>query len=200
MKLWVAHVPEMPGTFSLPQRVSHPDMHHGTFVTHVPWCMPGLLTIGFLWSRWRGKGFRHPRCTRNQQHYLYGKRPMLYLSIHVVISQVLYLQLSAGALQHVNPTCPQTYVTPLGTVILQPAFAEPTLQSPVLSSRGLPFMCSNLQRPVLTGLKKLQETKRCHQTKVRNFLKFKAFHFFISYIALVPIHLYGAVKTFKTII
>ena len=26
---------------------SYPDMHHGTCVTHVPWCMPGSLTSGF---------------------------------------------------------------------------------------------------------------------------------------------------------
>ena len=47
----------MAGTFSPPQRVSDPDMHHGTCVTHVPWCMPGSLTSGFLWSRCRGKTF-----------------------------------------------------------------------------------------------------------------------------------------------
>ena len=29
-------------------------MHHGTCATHVPWCMPGSLTSGFVWSRWRG--------------------------------------------------------------------------------------------------------------------------------------------------
>ena len=29
--------------------------HHGTCVTHVPWCMPGSLTCGFLWSRRRVK-------------------------------------------------------------------------------------------------------------------------------------------------
>ena len=34
----------MPGTFSLPPRVSDPDMHHG-----MPWCMPGSLTSSFLW-------------------------------------------------------------------------------------------------------------------------------------------------------
>ena len=27
-------------------RVSDPGMHHGTCVTHVPWCMSGLLTRG----------------------------------------------------------------------------------------------------------------------------------------------------------
>ena len=52
-----AHAPGIPGTFSLPPRVNDPDMHHGTCVTHVPWCMPGSLTSGFLWRRWRGKTF-----------------------------------------------------------------------------------------------------------------------------------------------
>ena len=52
-----AHAPGMPGTFSPQARVSDPDMHHGTCVTHVPWCMPGSLTSGFLWSRRRGKTF-----------------------------------------------------------------------------------------------------------------------------------------------
>ena len=53
VKLWVAHAPGIPGTFSPPPRVNNPDMHHGTCVTHVPWCMPGSLTSGFLWSWWR---------------------------------------------------------------------------------------------------------------------------------------------------
>ena len=55
VKWRVAHATGMPGTFSLATRVSDSDMHHGTCVTHVPWCMPGSLTSGFLWSRWRGK-------------------------------------------------------------------------------------------------------------------------------------------------
>ena len=33
-----------------PPRFSDPDMHQGTCVTHVPWCMLGSLTSGFLWS------------------------------------------------------------------------------------------------------------------------------------------------------
>ena len=53
--LWVAHAPGMPGTFSPPPRVSDPDMHHGTSVTHVPRWMPRSLTSGFLWSRRRRK-------------------------------------------------------------------------------------------------------------------------------------------------
>ena len=52
-----AYAPGMPGTFSSPPRVSDPDMHHGTCVTHVPWCMPGSLTNGFFWSQRRGKTF-----------------------------------------------------------------------------------------------------------------------------------------------
>ena len=51
--MWVAHAPGMPGTFSPPPRVSDPDMHHGTCVTHVPWCIPGSLTSDYRWSRWR---------------------------------------------------------------------------------------------------------------------------------------------------
>ena len=55
--LRVAHAPGMPGKFSPPPRFSDPDMHHGTCVTHVPWCMSGSLTSSFLWSRPRGKTF-----------------------------------------------------------------------------------------------------------------------------------------------
>ena len=73
VKLWVTHAP---GTFSPPPRVSDPDMHHGTCVTHVPWCMPGSLTSGFLWSRWRGKRSQHSRRMRNPQFYVSGKRLM----------------------------------------------------------------------------------------------------------------------------
>ena len=36
VKLRFAQAPGMPGTFSPPLRVSYPDMHHGTCVTHVP--------------------------------------------------------------------------------------------------------------------------------------------------------------------
>ena len=75
-KLLIAHAPEMPGTFSLPPRISDPDMHHGTCVTHVPWCIPGSLTCGFIWSRCRGKRSRHSQRMRNPQFYVFGKRPM----------------------------------------------------------------------------------------------------------------------------
>ena len=42
------------GSVSPTPRVSDLDMHHGTCVTHVPWCIPGSPTSGFLWSPWRG--------------------------------------------------------------------------------------------------------------------------------------------------
>ena len=62
--------------------VSDPDMHRGTCVTHVPWCMPGSVTSSFLWSRWRGKRSRHSRRMRNSQFYVSGKRPIaMYLHI-----------------------------------------------------------------------------------------------------------------------
>ena len=74
VRLWVEHSPGMPGT--LFPRVSHRDMHHGTCVTHVPWCIPGSLTSGFLWSQWREKRSRHSRRMRNPQFYASGKRPI----------------------------------------------------------------------------------------------------------------------------
>ena len=46
---------------------------------HAPrnrWCMPGSITSGFLWSRWRGIRSQHSRCMRNPQFYISGKRPM----------------------------------------------------------------------------------------------------------------------------
>ena len=76
VKLRVVHAPGMPGTFSSPPLASDPDMHYRTCVTHVPWCMPGSLTSGFLWSRWRGKRSRYSRCMSNRQFYVTGKRPM----------------------------------------------------------------------------------------------------------------------------
>ena len=76
VKLRVAHAPGMPGTFFPPPRVSDPDMHHGTCMTHVPWCMPGSLIDGFFWSRWRGKRSLHSQRMRNPQFYVFGKGPM----------------------------------------------------------------------------------------------------------------------------
>ena len=73
--LQVAHAPGIPGTFSLPPRFGDPVMHHSTCVTHLPWWMPGSLTSGFLWSRW--KRSRHSRLTRTPQFYVSDMRPMV---------------------------------------------------------------------------------------------------------------------------
>ena len=84
VKLRVTHAPGMPGTFSPQPRSSDPDMHPGTCVTHVPWCMSGSLTRGLLWSRWRGKCSRHSRRMHNTQFYVSGKRPMKVLSFATI--------------------------------------------------------------------------------------------------------------------
>ena len=76
VKLWIAHAPGMPGTFSPPPRVSDPGMHHGTCVTHVPWCIPGSLASDFLWNRWRGKRSRHSRRMHHPQFHVSDKRSM----------------------------------------------------------------------------------------------------------------------------
>ena len=76
VKTRVAHAPVMSGTFFPTQQVIDPDMHHGTRVTHVPWCMPGSITSGFLWSRCRGKHSRHFRRMRNPHFSLSDKRPI----------------------------------------------------------------------------------------------------------------------------
>ena len=51
-------------------------MHHGTCVTHVPWCMPGLLTSGFLWIQRRGKRSRHSRRMLNPQFTYLVRGPL----------------------------------------------------------------------------------------------------------------------------
>ena len=90
VKLRVAHAPGMPGTFSPPPRFSDPDMHHGTCVTHVPWCMPGSLTDVFLWSQWRGKRSRRSRRMRKRQFYVSGKRPIGPIQTAVCQSERLW--------------------------------------------------------------------------------------------------------------
>ena len=68
-------VAQAPGTFPLPLHrtplSSDPGIHHGMFVTHVPWCMSGSLTRGG-----GGKRILHSRRMRNPQFCASGKRPM----------------------------------------------------------------------------------------------------------------------------
>ena len=86
VKLRVVHAQGMPETFSPPLQISYPDMHHRTCITHVPWCMPGSLKSGFLWSWWRGKRSRHSRRMRNPKFYVSGKRPMAF---HLLVTESL---------------------------------------------------------------------------------------------------------------
>ena len=81
--------PRMSGTFSPPLRVSDPPllvsdpgMHHGTCITHVPWCMSGSLTSSFVWRRLRGKRSRYSLHMRNPPFYVSGKRPIICYNAH----------------------------------------------------------------------------------------------------------------------
>ena len=87
VKLRVAHSPGISGTFSPPPLVTDPETHQGTCVTHVPWCMPGSLTSGFLWSQWWGKRSRHSRRMHNPQFYVSGKRPMITSLTRVICTR-----------------------------------------------------------------------------------------------------------------
>ena len=79
----------MPGTFSPPPRVCDPGIHHGTYVTHMPWCMLGSLTSSFLWSRWWEKRSRHSRRMRKPQFYVSGKTPIVWKQVRVGTPQPL---------------------------------------------------------------------------------------------------------------
>ena len=68
----VVHALGMPRTFSPPPRISDPDMHLGTCVTHVPWCMSVSLTSGFPWKSENVSGIPGA-CTT---HNFGGKRPI----------------------------------------------------------------------------------------------------------------------------
>ena len=85
VKLRVVHALGMLGTFSPPPWISDLGMHHGTCVTHVPWCMPGSLTNGFLWSQWRGNvpGIPGACASRNSTYLVRG--PLLWMGYDKVI-------------------------------------------------------------------------------------------------------------------
>ena len=56
-------------------------MHQGTCVTRVPWCIPGSLTSGFLWSRWRGKRYLYSRRMRSPQFFVSVNRPKQWFAV-----------------------------------------------------------------------------------------------------------------------
>ena len=70
-KITGAHAPGLLGSFSPPPQVSDPDIHHGTYVTHVSWCKPGSLTSSFFWSRRRGKKIPGIPCACATRSFMY---------------------------------------------------------------------------------------------------------------------------------
>ena len=111
-KLRVAHAPGMSGTFSPPPRVSDPHIHHGTCMTHVPWCRSGSLTSGFLLKSVAGKPFPASRCMRKTQFSVSSKRPMVpkFRHYHISSEQVTISDL----IQFQG----NTYLTPVKIAIL----------------------------------------------------------------------------------
>ena len=89
-----------------PPLVSDPDMHQGTCVMQVPWCMPESLTGGFLWSRWQGKRSTHFRRMRNPQFYVSGKR---HVNIGVVDEYILNMSKAKGRRVFCSYAWPQTH-------------------------------------------------------------------------------------------
>ena len=120
VKLRIAHVPGMPGTFSPPPRVSDPDIHHGTCVTHVPWWMLGSITSGFLLNRFWGKRSRHSRRMRNPQFYISGKRPI------PVVSRDLFIYVL------------QCWFTSNGATVRSPQCQRSNLKGNVMSTDSKP--------------------------------------------------------------
>ena len=104
VKLRVVHAPRMAKTFPPSPRVSDPDEHHDTCVTHMPLFMGGSLTSGFLWSRWRGKRCRHSRRMSNPQFYVSGKRPMATCLLWCTISSPFSPRMAcnSGSEQSIN--------------------------------------------------------------------------------------------------
>ena len=96
-------------------RVSVPDMHHGTCVTRVPWCISGSIISCFFWSWWRIKRSRHSRYMRNPQIYVSGNRPM-----HAVfVSQYARRQCKGGKTHHwKNKANLRELIAATGVVIL----------------------------------------------------------------------------------
>ena len=89
VKLRVAHAPGMPGAFSPSvdfQRkppVSDPGKHHGTCVTHVPWCMSGPLTCG---CRENVPGIPQRMRTRNFTYLARGPYTGSHQNMNILLS------------------------------------------------------------------------------------------------------------------
>ena len=96
----------MPGAFSPPPPVSNPDIHHGTRVTHVPWCKQGSLTSGFIWSRWRGNVPDIPGACATQNFTYLVRGPCGECNWHLDVCGVCHTALMS---QHLS-TCTKSVV------------------------------------------------------------------------------------------
>ena len=135
-KIAGAHAPGMPGTFSPSTQVSDPDMHHGTCVTHVPWCMPGSLTSSFLWNRRRGKTF--PAFPAHAQ-------PAILRIWQEAHDDTVYWHIcSLTRPQLINPTKPKNdeYMTLMRKITFGPRFGLLPPDSKSLSEPMLPIEIS----------------------------------------------------------
>ena len=105
-KVWVAHAPGMPGTFSPPPRVSNPDMHHGTCVPDNPGACATCNVTYLVGGPWRP----HPEtCSRPyaiQYRYRQGGIQMhllnaMFISMPVVAIFINSLQHISGHNRHI---------------------------------------------------------------------------------------------------
>ena len=88
--------------------VSDPDMHHGTCMTHVPWCMSGSLTRG------GGETFSACPAHAHLQFYVSVKRLMIYgmyitwpaLWLTSVVESLCFIMQHRPKLQPAYPTLP----------------------------------------------------------------------------------------------
>ena len=75
--------------------------------TQVPWCMPGSLTNGFLWSWWRGICSRYSGATHNYTHLVRGPWKRLS-SIRVILTWTyIYIYIYKCALG-IPSSCPES--------------------------------------------------------------------------------------------
>ena len=117
-------------------QVSDPDMHHGTCVTHVPWCMPGLLTSGFLWSWWQGKRSRHSRRMRNPRFHVSGKRPMhTHTPLQLCYMRVMAFQITDDSNIYSTRFCGVNIKENIKTRIYDPLWGEYTNGMPLTKAQ-----------------------------------------------------------------
>ena len=150
VKLRVAHAPGMPETFFPPPRVSNPDMHHGTCVTHVPWGMPGSLTSGSL----RSRCFPGIPCPCASHNFTYRVRgPWCYLHLHCPMYLFPQFPPRLPTTSHAAIAAGRRYPLPVGssTFTARRACALPRRQSPdvrqPIAKVGTSSTCGQRRQP-----------------------------------------------------